>query len=203
MPVEEMAQRGPKTLLFGPMKPVGLERPDGSRPHAVVQLRQDNAAGSLYNLVGFQTRLKWGDQKKVIQMIPGLENAEIVRYGVMHRNTFIKSPLVLNKHYQMINHPHIFFAGQVSGVEGYVESAGSGLLAALNMVEYLEGRKLHNLTQETILGSMAHYISSATPSQFQPMNANFGLVSNRLKDRSLMSERALKHIKDFNESLSQ
>ncbi|NLL74624.1 MAG: methylenetetrahydrofolate--tRNA-(uracil(54)-C(5))-methyltransferase (FADH(2)-oxidizing) TrmFO, partial [Erysipelothrix sp.] len=133
MPVEEMAVRGPKTLLFGPMKPVGLEKPDGTRPHAVVQLRQDDAAGSLYNLVGFQTRLKWGDQKKVIQMIPGLENVEIVRYGVMHRNTFIKSPLVLNKHFQAKETPHVFFAGQISGVEGYVESAGSGLVAALNM----------------------------------------------------------------------
>ena len=202
MPVEEMAQRGFKTLLFGPMKPVGLEKPDGTRPYAVVQLRQDNAAGSLYNLVGFQTRLKWGDQKKVIQMIPGLENVEIVRYGVMHRNTFIKSPLVLNKHFQMKDHPNIFFAGQVSGVEGYVESAGSGLVAALNMIQHLENKELHILSSETILGSMAQYVAHANPVQFQPMNANFGLVSNRLKDRSEMSKRALKHIGDFNESLS-
>lgn len=202
MPVEEMARRGFKTLLFGPMKPVGLERPDGTRPYAVVQLRQDDAAGSLYNLVGFQTRLKWGDQKKVIQMIPGLENAEIVRYGVMHRNTFIKSPLVLNKHFQVKNNPNIFFAGQISGVEGYVESAGSGLVAALNMIQHLEGKSLHDLSQETILGSMSHYISHANPSQFQPMNANFGLISNRLKDRSEMSKRALDHIKVFNENLS-
>lgn len=202
MPVEEMAVRGPKTLLFGPMKPVGLEKPDGTRPHAVVQLRQDDAAGSLYNLVGFQTRLKWGDQKKVIQMIPGLENVEIVRYGVMHRNTFIKSPLVLNKHFQAKETPHVFFAGQISGVEGYVESAGSGLVAALNMIQYLEGKELHSLPQETILGSMAHYVAHANPTQFQPMNANFGLVGNRLKDRSEMSGRALKLIKEFNETLS-
>lgn len=202
MPVEEMAQRGFKTLLFGPMKPVGLEKPDGSRPYAVVQLRQDDAAGSLYNLVGFQTRLKWGDQKKVIQMIPGLENVEIVRYGVMHRNTFIKSPLVLNKHFQAKENPHIFFAGQVSGVEGYVESAGSGLVAALNMIQYLEDKPLHTLPQETILGSMAHYVAHANPKQFQPMNANFGLVANRLKDRSEMSDRALNLIREFNESLS-
>lgn len=202
MPVEEMAVRGPKTLLFGPMKPVGLEKPDGTRPHAVVQLRQDDAAGSLYNLVGFQTRLKWGDQKKVIQMIPGLENVEIVRYGVMHRNTFIKSPLVLNKHFQAKETPHVFFAGQISGVEGYIESAGSGLVAALNMIQYLEGKELHSLPQETILGSMAHYVAHANPTQFQPMNANFGLVGNRLKDRSEMSGRALKLIKEFNETLS-
>ena len=202
MPVEEMAVRGPKTLLFGPMKPVGLEKPDGTRPHAVVQLRQDDAAGSLYNLVGFQTRLKWGDQKKVIQMIPGLENVEIVRYGVMHRNTFIKSPLVLNKHFQAKETPHVFFAGQISGVEGYVESAVSGLVAALNMIQYLEGKELHSLPQETILGSMAHYVAHANPTQFQPMNANFGLVGNRLKDRSEMSGRALKLIKEFNETLS-
>ncbi len=202
MPMEEMAQRGPKTMLFGPLKPVGLELADGTRPYAVVQLRQDDAAASLYNLVGFQTRLKWGDQKKVIQLIPGLENVEIVRYGVMHRNTFIKSPQVLNRHYQLKSHPHIFFAGQISGVEGYVESAGSGLVAALNMIQFLKGETLHTISQETILGSMATYIAHANPVQFQPMNANFGLVPNRLKERSAMSKRALAHIKDFHESLS-
>ena len=202
MPVEEMAKRGIKTMLFGPLKPVGLEKPDGTKPYAVVQLRQDDAAASLYNLVGFQTRLKWGDQKKVIQMIPGLEDVEIVRFGVMHRNTFIKSPLVLNAHYQHKELPHIFFAGQVSGVEGYVESAGSGLVAALNMVQYLENKPLHTLSRETMLGSMAHYISHAHPANFQPMNANFGLVINRLSDRTEMSNRALELIKEFNESLS-
>lgn len=202
MPVEEMAKRGIKTMLFGPLKPVGLEKPDGTKPYAVVQLRQDDAAASLYNLVGFQTRLKWGDQKKVIQMIPGLEDVEIVRFGVMHRNTFIKSPLVLNAHYQHKELPHIFFAGQVSGVEGYVESAGSGLVAALNMVQYLENKPLHTLSRETMLGSMAHYISHAHPANFQPMNANFGLVINRLNDRTEMSNRALELIKEFNESLS-
>ena len=202
MPIEEMAQRGLKTMLFGPLKPVGLEKPDGSRPYAVVQLRQDDAAASLYNLVGFQTRLKWGDQKKVIQMIPGLENVEIVRYGVMHRNTYIKAPQVLNKHYQYKDLKHIFFAGQVSGVEGYVESAGSGLLAALNMVQYLEGKELIGLSQETMLGSMASYVANANPKQFQPMNANFGLVSNRLKDRKEMSNRSLKHIETLCELIS-
>lgn len=197
MPVEVMARRGIKTMLFGPLKPVGLEKPDGTRPYAVVQLRQDNAAGSLYNLVGFQTRLKWGDQKRIIQMIPGLENAEIVRYGVMHRNTFIKSPLLLNHHYQSKNRPSLFFAGQVSGVEGYVESAASGLVAALNMVQYLKEEPLIDLPQETVMGSMAHYVSHANPAQFQPMNANFGIVANRMKDREAMSKRSLAHIDEF------
>lgn len=202
MPVEEMARRGVKTMLFGPLKPVGLEKPDGTRPYAVVQLRQDNAAGSLYNLVGFQTRLKWGDQKKIIQMIPGLENVEIVRYGVMHRNTFLKSPLVINKHFQSKQRPSLFFAGQISGVEGYVESAASGLYAALNMIQYLEGKALLDLSAETVLGSMANYIASANPSHFQPMNANFGLVMNRDKDRELMARRSLNHIQELLESIS-
>ena len=203
MPIEEMAKRGPKTMLFGPLKPVGLETPDGTRPHAVVQLRQDDAAGSLYNLVGFQTRLKWPDQKRIIQMIPGLEDVTIVRYGVMHRNTFINSPLVLNRHYQVKAHPHLFFAGQVSGVEGYVESAGSGLVAALNMIQYLKDKPLLTISQESILGSMATYIAHANPVQFQPMNANFGLIPNKLKDRQQMVTRALNHIEALNDQLSQ
>ncbi|WP_370519175.1 methylenetetrahydrofolate--tRNA-(uracil(54)-C(5))-methyltransferase (FADH(2)-oxidizing) TrmFO [Erysipelothrix sp. HDW6A] len=202
MPVEEMARRGVKTMLFGPLKPVGLEKPDGSRPYAVVQLRQDNAAGSLYNLVGFQTRLKWGDQKRIIQMIPGLENVEIVRYGVMHRNTFLKSPLVINKHFQSKQRPSLFFAGQISGVEGYVESAASGLYAALNMIQYLENKPLLDLSAETVMGSMANYIATANPAHFQPMNANFGLVMNRDKDRELMANRSLEHIKNLLESIS-
>lgn len=202
MPVEEMAKRGVKTMLFGPLKPVGLEKPNGERPYAVVQLRQDNAAGSLYNLVGFQTRLKWGDQKRIIQMIPGLENAEIVRYGVMHRNTFLKSPLVLNKNFQSIKRESLFFAGQISGVEGYIESAASGLYAALNMIQYLENKPLLNLSAETIMGSMAHYVASANPNHFQPMNANFGLVANRDKDRNVMVERSINHINELIKSLS-
>ena len=202
MPVEEMARRGVKTMLFGPLKPVGLEKPDGSRPYAVVQLRQDNAAGSLYNLVGFQTRLKWGDQKRIIQMIPGLENVEIVRYGVMHRNTFLKSPLVINKHFQSKQRPSLFFAGQISGVEGYVESAASGLYAALNMIQYLENKPLLDLSAETVMGSLANYIATANPAHFQPMNANFGLVMNRDKDRELMANRSLEHIKNLLESIS-
>lgn len=202
MPVEVMARRGIKTMLFGPLKPVGLEKPDGTRPYAVVQLRQDNAAGSLYNLVGFQTRLKWSDQKRIIQMIPGLENAEIVRYGVMHRNTFIKSPLILNKHFQTLKRDSLFFAGQISGVEGYVESAASGLYAALNMMHYLEGKELINLSAETVMGSMAQYIANANPNHFQPMNANFGLLGNRLKDREAMAIRSQEHINHLLEQLS-
>ncbi|WP_166083021.1 methylenetetrahydrofolate--tRNA-(uracil(54)-C(5))-methyltransferase (FADH(2)-oxidizing) TrmFO [Erysipelothrix anatis] len=202
MPVEVMARRGIKTMLFGPLKPVGLEKPDGTRPYAVVQLRQDNAAGSLYNLVGFQTRLKWSDQKRIIQMIPGLENAEIVRYGVMHQNTFIKSPLILNKHFQTLKRDSLFFAGQISGVEGYVESAASGLFAALNMIHYLEGKELIDLSTETVMGSMAQYIANANPNHFQPMNANFGLLGNRLKDREAMAIRSQEHINHLLEQLS-
>ena len=140
MPFEVMAERGRKTLLFGPMKPVGLEDPKtGKRPYAVVQLRQDDAAGTLYNIVGFQTHLKWGAQK-VIRLIPGLENVDIVRYGVMHRNTFINSPDVLNEKYELEGHEHLYFAGQMTGVEGYVESAASGLVAGINLAHKLAGK---------------------------------------------------------------
>jgi len=197
MPIEEMARRGEKTMLFGPLKPVGLETPQGDRPYAVVQLRQDDAAASLYNIVGFQTRLKWPDQKRIIQMIPGLEEVEIVRYGVMHRNTYLRSPGVLNAYYQSIEHPHIFFAGQVTGVEGYVESASSGLYAALSMVQYLEGKDIEALSPETMMGALAHYIANANPNNFQPMNINFGIVTNRSKDREMMAERSLNEVKTY------
>lgn len=177
MPFEVMAQRGKKTLLFGPMKPVGLEDPKtGKRPYAVVQLRQDNSAGTLYNLVGFQTHLKWGEQKRIIRLIPGLENAEIVRYGVMHRNTFINSPSLLKPTYQARTRDTLFFAGQMTGVEGYVESAASGLLAGINAAKMIAGEELVVLPRETMLGSMAHYITTTDGKHFQPMNANFGLV---------------------------
>lgn len=177
MPFEVIAQRGKKTLLFGPMKPVGLEDPKtGKRPFAVVQLRQDNSAGTLYNLVGFQTHLKWGEQKRIIQLIPGLENAEIVRYGVMHRNTFINSPSLLKPTYQARTRDTLFFAGQMTGVEGYVESAASGLLAGINAAKMVAGEELLVLPRETMLGSMAHYITTTDGKHFQPMNANFGLV---------------------------
>ncbi|NQD51526.1 FADH(2)-oxidizing methylenetetrahydrofolate--tRNA-(uracil(54)-C(5))-methyltransferase TrmFO, partial [Bacillus altitudinis] len=161
MPIEVMAKRGKKTMLFGPMKPVGLEDPKtGKRPYAVVQLRQDDAAGTLYNIVGFQTHLKWGDQKEVFRLIPGLEEAEIVRYGVMHRNTFINSPSLLKPTYQFKNRDDLFFAGQMTGVEGYVESAASGLVAGINAARFVKGEELVTLPEETAIGSMAYYITS-------------------------------------------
>lgn len=205
MPIEVMAKRGKKTLLFGPLKPVGLEDPrTGRRPFAVVQLRQDDAAGSLYNIVGFQTHLKWGAQKEVIRMIPGLENAEIVRYGVMHRNTFINSPNLLNPTYQMKKNDKIFFAGQMTGVEGYVESAGAGLIAGINAARLFAGQEPITFPVETALGSMAHYITTANPNNFQPMNANFGLfpplpekIKNKQERYKKHAERALNSIQNF------
>lgn len=162
MPFEVMAERGRKTLLFGPMKPVGLEDPKtGERPYAVVQLRQDDAAGTLYNIVGFQTHLKWGAQKEVIRLIPGLENVDIVRYGVMHRNTFINSPDVLSETYALKGRDGLYFAGQMTGVEGYVESAASGLLAGINVAHKLQDKAEVIFPRETMIGSMAYYISHA------------------------------------------
>ncbi|NLY79713.1 MAG: FADH(2)-oxidizing methylenetetrahydrofolate--tRNA-(uracil(54)-C(5))-methyltransferase TrmFO [Lysinibacillus sp.] len=194
MPIEVMAKRGPKTLLFGPMKPVGLEDPKtGKRPYAVVQLRQDDAAGTLYNIVGFQTHMKWGPQKEVIRLIPGLENVEIVRYGVMHRNTFINSPKVLKKTYQLQANPNIFFAGQMTGVEGYVESAGSGLIAGINAARLALGKEPLEFPHETALGSMARYINEADPKNFQPMNVNFGIFPDLGEKIKSKQERALKH----------
>lgn len=178
MPIEEMARRGKKTLLFGPLKPVGLWKDENHRAVAIVQLRQDDAKASLYNLVGFQTHLTWPEQKRLIQMIPGLENATIVRYGVMHRNTYINAPKLLNPTFQSKINGNLFFAGQVSGVEGYVESIASGLMAGLNMFCYLNNQEFLTFPAETICGSMAHYITQANPQSFQPMNANFGIVSS-------------------------
>lgn len=175
MPFEEMARRGRNTLLFGPMKPVGLEK-DGWRPYAVVQLRQDNAEATLYNIVGFQTHLKWGEQKRVLQMIPGLENCEIVRYGVMHRNTFINSPKCLRETYQWKDRDDLFFAGQMTGVEGYIESAASGMLAGINLAHVLNGEEPVAPGVKTMIGAMSHYIVTADPAHFQPMNANFGIM---------------------------
>lgn len=176
MPFEEMARRGKQTLLFGPMKPVGLERPDGTLPFAVVQLRQDNAVASLYNIVGFQTHLKWGEQKRLLSMIPGLENVSIVRYGVMHRNSYLCAPKVLRPTYQHITRDDLFFAGQLCGVEGYVESAASGLLAGLNMANLMREKTCVALPDTCVIGSMAHYITHASERYFQPMNANFGIM---------------------------
>lgn len=192
MPIEVMAARGPKTMLFGPMKPVGLEDPKtGKRPYAVIQLRQDNAVASLYNIVGFQTHLKWGEQKRVFQMIPGLENAEIVRYGVMHRNSFMNSPDLLEQTYQSKKRSDLFFAGQMTGVEGYVESAASGLLAGRNAVRLIKGEELITLPRETAMGSLAYYITHASGKNFQPMNVNFGLfpeMPERIKDKKTRYE---------------
>lgn len=194
MPIEVMAARGPKTLLFGPMKPVGLEDPKtGKTPYAVVQLRQDDAAGTLYNMVGFQTHLKWGEQKRVFSMIPGLENLEIVRYGVMHRNTFINSPKMLENTYQLRSNRNIFFAGQMTGVEGYVESAGSGLVAGINAARLALGKEPLQFPIETALGSMARYITEADPKSFQPMNVNFGLFPDLGEKVKSKQDRAMKH----------
>ncbi|OIJ13174.1 methylenetetrahydrofolate--tRNA-(uracil(54)-C(5))-methyltransferase (FADH(2)-oxidizing) TrmFO [Anaerobacillus alkalilacustris] len=209
MPIEVLAKRGKKTLLFGPMKPVGLEDPKtGKRPYAVVQLRQDNQSGTLYNIVGFQTHLKWGPQKEVLQLIPGLEQAEIVRYGVMHRNTFINSPKFLLPTYQYKGREDLFFAGQITGVEGYVESAASGLLAGMNAVRYVTGREQIVLPPETILGSMANYITTANEKNFQPMNANFGLlppieprIKNKKERYEQLATRALDTIQNFSKRL--
>ncbi|WP_172194436.1 FADH(2)-oxidizing methylenetetrahydrofolate--tRNA-(uracil(54)-C(5))-methyltransferase TrmFO [Saccharibacillus qingshengii] len=195
MPIEVMMQRGRQTALFGPMKPVGLPDPrTGKNPFAVVQLRQDNAAGTLYNLVGFQTHLKWGEQKRVFRMIPGLENVDIVRYGVMHRNTFINSPKLLEPTYQCKNKPNLFFAGQMTGVEGYVESAASGLIAGINAAHLALGREPIVFPEATTLGGMARYITTADPDHFQPMNANFGLLPK--------PEQKIRNKKEKNEALA-
>lgn len=183
MPIEEMASRGAKTMLFGPLKPVGLEDPKtGKEPFAVVQLRQDNAVGDLYNIVGFQTHLKWGEQKRVFSMIPGLENARFVRYGVMHRNTYLRSPEMMTATYQTKARSDLFFAGQMTGVEGYVESAASGLYAGINAARLALGQEPVVFPTETMMGAMAHYITHASKKNFQPINANFGIVP-RLKQK--------------------
>ena len=207
MPVEVMAKRGFETLTFGPLKPVGLVNPKTGRDDAfaVVQLRQDNAEGSLYNLVGFQTNLKWGEQKRVFSMIPGLENAEFVKYGVMHRNTFINSPLLLDRFYRMREYPKIYFAGQITGVEGYVESASSGILAGYNLACKLTGTQMWEPSAKTSIGALALYISNpANNGSFQPMNANFGIVEGldcRIRKKSeryaKVAERSLEIINNI------
>lgn len=211
VPIEVLARRGKQTVLFGPMKPVGLPHPEtGELPHAVVQLRQDNAAGTLYNMVGFQTHLKWGEQKRVFSMIPGLEQAEIVRYGVMHRNTFINSPRLLKETYQFKTRDSLYFAGQMTGVEGYVESAASGLIAGVNAGRLAKGQ--HNVTfpAESAMGSLARYITTADFQHFQPMNVNFGLlpplakrIRNKKERNEQLAERALQQMRSFiSQSLS-
>ncbi len=178
MPVEVMARRGEDTLRYGPLKPRGLKDPStGREPYAVVQLRKDNAEGSIYNLVGFQTHLKFGEQKRVFSMIPALKDAEYVRYGVMHRNTYLDSPRLLDRYYRLKSQPRITFAGQMTGVEGYVESAGSGFLAAVELARRLEGKAPVDFPRETALGALSLYISDETVKDFQPMNINFGIIS--------------------------
>lgn len=197
MPIEVMAKRGPQTLTFGPMKPVGLKTPSGEMPYAVVQLRQDDAAKEMYNLVGFQTHLKFLEQKRVFQMIPGLENARFAKYGRMHKNTYINAPKILNPTFQTKLYPNLFFAGQISGVEGYVESAASGIYAAINMDRYLKGKPLWVFPPETVMGSMSLYICNASAEGFQPMNANFGIMKDldmphKKKERKMLyAKRAL------------
>ena len=206
MPVEIMAKRGYDTLRFGPMKPVGLTDPKtGKRPYAAVQLRKENAEGSLYNMVGFQTNLKFPEQKRVFGLIPALKNADIVRYGVMHRNMFIDSPRLLNRDYSLKTNENLFFAGQITGVEGYMESVSSGLLCGINAVKRLNGEKPLILSSATIMGALAKYISDSSVKDFQPMGANFGIISPLLeviKDKKMryneFASRSIKYIKNLN-----
>ena len=209
MPIEVMAARGIDTIRFGPLKPMGFIDPKtGKRPYAVVQLRQDNQEGTLYNIVGFQTNLKFGEQKRVFSIIPGLENAEFVKYGVMHRNTYINSPVLLDNTYNLKTNSNIFFAGQITGVEGYVESISSGLVAGVNAVQMAEGRRQRAdkivFPNTTMIGALAEYISSPNE-RFQPMNANFGILpelEEKVRDKQIrysrLSQNSLESINTFN-----
>lgn len=205
MPVEAMARRGEHTLAFGPLKPVGLIDPNtGKQPYAVVQLRRENEAGTLYNIVGFQTNLRIPEQRRVFGMIPGLENAEFVRYGVMHRNSYLDSPGKLTCCYELKAAPGVFFAGQITGVEGYVESASSGFVAGVNMARRLLDQEQMDFGPETAIGSLGHYVSEYNGSDFQPMNVTFGIMSplpvrirNKRERYSAIAERALKRIDDI------
>lgn len=209
MPVEALAARGKETLLYGPLKPVGLTDPrTGRRPYAVVQLRQENAEGTMYNLVGFQTSLKWDEQRRVFRLIPGLEAAEFVRYGVMHRNTYINSPVLLKPTFQSKKRPTLFFAGQITGVEGYVESAASGLVAGVNAARISAGKEPVVFPRETAHGSLAHYITTADPAHFQPMNITFGLFppqAEKIRDKKeryrMVAGKALESIEELKEKI--
>ena len=203
MPLEVMASRGRDTLRYGTLKPVGLFDGDGKRPYAVLQLRKENEAGTTYNLVGFQTNLKFPEQKRVFSMIPALKNAEFLRYGVMHRNTYIQSPDVLTRHFSVKNNQRLFFAGQITGVEGYVESAASGLLAAIRIADEILGRPTHVFDDRTVCGALQTHISTPTK-DFQPMNANFGILAPmpvRIRDKKeryrALAERAIATIKEY------
>lgn len=208
LPIEVLASRGVDTLRFGPMKPVGLtDKRTGIENYAVVQLRQDNSAKTLYNLVGFQTNLKWSAQKELLQFIPGLENVNIIRYGVMHRNTFINSPKLLNAALQTRKSPDLFFAGQITGTEGYTESIASGLLAGINMARYLNGEELLILPKETMLGALTQYITDENHDKFQPINSNWGIVTpvempkkerkNKKLKAELITKRSVECLKAF------
>ncbi len=207
MPVEVMAEKGTDALRFGPLKPVGLKNPkSGERPYAVVQLRKEDNYNKLYNMVGFQTNLTFGEQKRIFSLIPALKNAEFVRYGVMHRNTFINAPNVLNKFLQSKKNPNIFFAGQLSGVEGYTESIASGLIAAINVYSYLNGKEMLNLSSDTAIGALLNYISTKNSKKFQPMHVNYGImnaVEIKEKDEKIKKtrifERSLAEIKKIRE----
>jgi len=211
LPIEELARRGEKTPLFGPMKPVGLIDPaTGHRPFAVVQLRQENRDASMYNLVGFQTSLKRGEQKRIFRMIPGLEKAEFLRYGSLHRNTFINAPLLLTPTLQHRQHPKLFFAGQLTGVEGYLESTAMGLLAGIYAARLIQGQDLPALPPTTAHGALVHYITTANPKHFQPMNMNYGLlpplpqrVRSKQERSQMQSERALKALANWGRHLKE
>lgn len=211
LPIEELARRGVRTPLFGPLKPMGLSNPfeEGRRPYAVVQLRQDNAAGSLMSMVGFQTNLRWGEQKRVFSLIPGLHAAEFVRYGVMHKNTYLKSPQFLQGSFNTRFREDLWFAGQMTGVEGYVESASTGIMAAINALRWVRGEELIVWPRETMMGALAHYVTHTDPSHFQPMNANFGLlpdapdatvIRDKKQRREIMRIRALKALESWGHS---
>ncbi|MGN1227599.1 MAG: methylenetetrahydrofolate--tRNA-(uracil(54)-C(5))-methyltransferase (FADH(2)-oxidizing) TrmFO, partial [Christensenellales bacterium] len=205
MPIEIMAKRGVDALRYGPLKPVGIVNPKTNETYyAVVQLRKENKEGSLYNLVGFQTNLKFGEQKRVFSQINGLSNAEFVRYGVMHKNTFINAPKIINKYYQLEKYKNVFIAGQLSGVEGYVESVASGLMCAINMVSLLNNTQFIDFSSATAIGSLGNYISSASEKNFQPMNSNYGIMTalnEKIKDKNLKKERiaeiALNEVKEI------
>lgn len=204
LPLEVMAKRGEDALRYGPFRPVGLVDSEGRRPYAVLQLRLENTEATLFNLVGCQTRLKWGEQQRVFRMIPALREAEFVRYGVMHRNTFINSPKVLEPNFQFREEGRLFLAGQITGVEGYVESTASGLLAGINAARVVQGKEPILLPRETMLGSLAHYISNADPEHFQPMNANFGIlppldppVRGKRERKLAYGQRALETLRNF------
>ena len=204
MPIEVLAKRGYDTMRFGPLKPVGLTDKSGKTPYAVVQLRRETNNFDFYNMVGFQTNLKFGEQKRVFSLIPGLENAEFLRYGTMHKNTYINAPKCLNKFSQMKNNGNIFFAGQISGVEGYVESIFSGLICGINMYNYINQKDLLELPTNAMSGALQSYLATASEQNFQPMSANMGLINNlkiRIKDKKeknkILSDRALKEIDEI------